>query len=96
MRITQIISQIEVIGHIWQPGITAAMTYRLTSHDIENIRKDDGTIDRDAVERWLDSHSGDFKSIIDFTCTIGDGDFDSGWSNEESEYTFADCFYVGE
>jgi len=31
------INQIEVIGTIWMPASTCAMTYKLTAYDIENI-----------------------------------------------------------
>ena len=84
------INQIEVIGTIWMPASTCAMTYKLTAHDIENI----GELTRENVQKWLDTHSGDFQSIADFHADIGD--FDSPWEHEESELTFNDCMFPSE
>lgn len=84
------INQIEVIGTIWMPASTCAMTYKLTAHDIENI----GELTRENVQKWLDTHSGDFQSIEDFHADIGD--FDSPWEHEESECTFNDCMFPSE
>lgn len=76
------------------PNALGATTYNLSGYDIENMRDDDGTITRDSVESWLDSHSGDFSSIVDFSVTIGDNEFDSSWQSEESEMHFNDCMFT--
>lgn len=98
MKIYSIISQVEVIGYIWMPRVICATIYKLSSYDIENIvttAKHLGTdfITREAVEQWLIRNSGDFSEVVDFSVTIGDGDFNSTWEKEESEYTFIDCMY---
>ena len=97
MKVSTIINQVQVIGHIWMPNATAAHTYTLSAYDVENIRAcGDGRLSRDAVETWLAMNAGDFQSIEDFSVTIGDGDFDSPWSSEDNEMTFFDCTYGDE
>ncbi len=94
MKITKIISRINVLGKLWY-GQIAATTYPLNSFQIESIRtyRDGAFISRDAVEKWLIRNSGDFQEIIDFSVTIGDGEFDSSWEKEESEWMFCDYMY---
>lgn len=80
------VNQIEVIGHIWQPGVgVCAMTYSLSRYDLENL----GELTRDNVEQWLMHHSGDFQEVVDFRADIGD--WESPWTSEDNEYTFLDC-----
>lgn len=81
------IRRIDVIGTIWMPAITAAMSYNLTPYDVENI----GELTRENVEHWLMLNSGDFQSIEDFRVDIED--FESDWAKEESECIFSDCMY---
>ncbi len=83
------INEIHVIGTLWMGG-TAAMTYKLTAYDLENI----GELTRENVQKWLDTHSGDFQSLSDFHADIGD--FDSPWEHAESECTFNDCMFPSE
>ena len=86
------ICQIEVIGRIWEPCGTCAMSYNLNSHDVENIKAlGNGELTREACQKWLATHAGDFQFIEDFHADIED--FDSPWEHEENEYTFLDCFY---
>ena len=100
------ISQVDVVGTIWMPAITAATTYTLSDYDIGNIRArsqgadvgpvDSGPVTREGVEEWLSRNSGDFQSVEDFRVTIStaDGyDFDSDFEDEESELTFNDCMF---
>ena len=87
---TVTVRKINVIGQIWQPGFTCAMSYRLTKHDVEMI----GELTRENVERWLMSHSGDFQSVQDFHADIAD--FDSPWENEASELTFLEAMFPRE
>ena len=86
MELTVKRNRIDVIGQIWQPGIgTCAMTYNLSSYDIDNI----GETTRDNVEHWLSLKSGDFQSIDDFHAVVGETEIP--WSSEEGEFTFQDC-----
>ena len=97
MRYERLVSEIYVVGRIWQ-GIIAAYTYSLSSYDIANIKSMIGvrhiTTMREAVEDWLSTGAGDFQSIQDFRVTIStpDGfDFDSDWTTEEGEVAWNDC-----
>lgn len=91
-------SLVQVIGSIWMPATTAAMTYTLSSYDVENARDEDGQITRESVQAWLDTHAGDFASVDDFWASIEDGDetIDLDWADEESEFIFNDCTYGDE
>ena len=95
MKYTVSESFIEVVGRMWMPNTTAAMTIDLGAWELGNIQNEDGSIDRDAVEFWLTGHSGDFQSIIDFRADIQHPITDENlvfeWENEESEGVFADC-----
>lgn len=93
MRYMVVTSRVEVVGRIWMPGVTAAMSYTLSGYDVENIRDDDGNITRDGVQRWLDTHAGDFASIEDFHADIADGDEDIviPWESEDAEMTYFAC-----
>jgi hypothetical protein len=86
-------SVIRVIGQIWMPATTAATTYELDSYAVGNARDDEGRITRESVQRWLDTHAGDFQSVTDFEASIEDGDttVDIPWADEDSELTFGDC-----
>jgi hypothetical protein len=63
------------------------MEYKLTAHDLESI----GELTRENAEQWLMTHSGDFQSIKDFRVDIGE--FESDWSDPESEPTYNDCMF---
>jgi len=98
MRYMVVTSRIEVIGHIWMPAVVAAMNYTPSRYDVENMRDDDGRITRDGVQRWLDTHAGDFQSVDDFRADIADGDDDIviEWADPESEFTYSDCMFPAE
>jgi len=81
---------VQVIGTIWMPSILAATEYPLSRYDVENI----GERTRENVEAWLDTHSGDFASIEDFYVTIAE--WESEWSDPESELVYNDCVYGSE
>ena len=91
-------SFIQVNGTIWMPAVTASTQYELSSYDIGNMRGEDGTITRENVSSWLDTHSGDFQSVDDFYATIEDGDnsYEFEWSDPESELTFNGNMYGDE
>lgn len=86
-------SVIQVIGTIWMPAVTAAMTYELDAWDLGNARDDDGRLTRESVEGWLMTHSGDFQSVQDWRADIADGETDVvfDWTHPDSEITFNDC-----
>jgi hypothetical protein len=88
-------SIIHVIGRIWMPAATAAMTYTLRSYDIENMRDEDGSITRESVDNWLAMNAGDFQGVTDFYASIEDGNksIDLPWADEDSELTFNDCMF---
>ena len=93
MRYTVTKQVIQVLGVIWIPAITCAMTKELSSYDMANLGD---PASRDDVEEWLSLHSGDFQNVTDFRA-----DFDVGgkhivhdWANgEDSEIAFADAMY---
>ena len=55
-------SYIQVIGPIWMPPVVCAMQYDLGEYEIGNIQ----SLDREGVEIYLSTHSGDFQCINDF------------------------------
>lgn len=82
------VRRIDVIGTIWLPPVTAAMSYDLSAYDVENL----GELTRENVARWLETHSGDFQHVQDFRADIGP--FFSDWEKgEESDCIFSDCMY---
>ena len=89
------ISIVHVIGHIWMPNVQAAMLFKLTKHDVENILRASGEISRESVQSWLDTHAGDFSSVDDFFASIEDGEdtVEIPWADEESELSYNDWTY---
>lgn len=98
MKYTVRTSEIDVVGTIWMPSVTAATTYTLTDSDVDNARDDEGKLTRESVGLWLDSHSGDFAEVADFHASLEDGDetVDIPWAYEDSEYTFGDLMFPEE
>jgi hypothetical protein len=98
MRCTVRKSLVRVVGHIWMPNAVCSMVYTLRQYDIDNIKVqaeyDTGspTIDRDAVEQWLATNSGDFRDILDFDASIEDGDqtIDIPFATEDGELAYYD------
>lgn len=88
-------SFIQVIGKIWMPAITCAQDIELRQYDIDNMKNEDGEIDRESVESWLGTNTGDFQNIEDFRADIEDGEKNIiiDWEVEESEYIYSDCMY---
>lgn len=88
-------SEINVLGTMWMPSAPGAMQMQPTTHDIGNMRDDDGKITRESVSLWLDSHAGDFSGIIDFYASIEDGPItvEIPWAGEDNEVTFNDCMF---
>ena len=80
------------------PAVTCAEEMNLSQYDVENCRDNDGNITRDSIEEWLTSHAGNFQSVQDFRASIEDGEntVEIDFQSEESEITFADCFYPEE
>lgn len=88
-------SFVNVIGKGWY-NQTIATTYNVTDSDVENVRDDSGNITRESVALWLDSHSGDFQSVDDFSASLSlaDGsDYEFGFADLENELAFNDCMY---
>lgn len=89
-------SYVYILGTLWMPGITASMIKELDTYDVGNIKEHGaGIVNREAVERWLLTHSGDFQNVIDFSASIEDGEntIDIPWSKEENEFEFNDTQY---
>ena len=98
MRYTVRTSQVQVIGPIWMPNTTAAMTYTLHAVEISNVRNGYGDITRVSVAAWLDMHAGDFSSVTDFSASIEDGEntVEIPWDDEESEAVFNEATFGSE
>lgn len=92
MRYTITKQVIEVLGVIWMPAVECGMRLELSAYDMENLGD---PRDRDEVERWLATHSGDFQSVTDFRADFHvDGEhIVHEWRDEESEWKFADAMY---
>lgn len=89
-------SVVQVVGKIWMPNsVPVAQDFELSDHDVNNARDDEGKVTRESVQRWLDTHAGDFSSITDFCASIEDGDatIDIPWESEESEMTYGECMF---
>lgn len=89
MRYTVTKQRLQIVGRLWLGG-TAAMAKDLTAYDMTNIGD---ASDRAAVQRWVDTHSGDFQEVIDWRA-----DFHAGakhvvheWQDADSEFTYSDC-----
>lgn len=94
---TVTIREIDVVGPIWMPPVTCAMTYSLTPRDVENIRERSdigGLISREGVAEWLSLNSGDFQHVEDFRADIEE--FNSDWEDEDNDYKWNDCMYGAE
>ena len=90
------------------PATTAAMEYKLTKRDVENIeeiadirasmRNPDEYIDdeitREDVAEWLTTNSGDFQEVMDFCASIGNLDIE--WEDIENAFVYNDCVYGDE
>jgi hypothetical protein len=94
-------SEIDVIGRIWMPAVTAATTLTAGAYDIANMH-DAGTpgrppvISRESVASWLDCHAGDFQSVDDFRASLETGAPETltiDWRSEDSEEVFAGCMW---
>ena len=94
MRVTYTLNRIEVLGHIWQPGIGPCATSRdLSAYDVENAKDEDGRLTRESVQRWIDLNMGDFSEVIDFSADFGDNEFVSDWEDQEHGYEFVSAMY---
>ena len=88
-------NNVEVIGMIWMPPITAVYVYHPGYSEICPSVAD--LVTRESVRDWLDKNGGDFQSIDDFRASIevGEETIEIPWEKEESEYTFLDCMEGG-
>jgi hypothetical protein len=78
-----------ILGKMWMGGI-ASMQKDLSDHDLENIEE----FNRENVEEWLTSHSGDFQEVIDFRAVCGETEID--WESEDNESAYLDTLGDGE
>ena len=67
-----------VIGHLWMGGL-ASMHYCLPTGVAAT---------REAIQEWLDTHSGDFQRLIDFSASIEETEIP--WAQESSLDTYLD------
>lgn len=94
MKVTRIITRVDVLGRIWWPaGGLCAMSYEPRADD---LRDESGAVTRDSIQRWIDTNTGDFSEVVDWRATVGDGDFDSDFTDEDNEMTFNDCMFPNE
>jgi len=88
-RYTVIVRRIDIVGKGWY-NQQMAMSLNLSAYDVENI----GELTRENIQLWLDSHAGDFQSILDFRADIDE--FESDFETEEGECIFNDCMFGDE
>lgn len=88
-------SIVQMVGTIWMPSITAASTIEMSGYDVENARDENGEINRESVQRWLDCNAGDFSNVTDFFASIEDGNetLEIPWADEDNEFIYSDCTY---
>jgi hypothetical protein len=91
-------SIVRVVGRIWMPSVVCAQVRELSSYDVANIKSYGDAIghpgiNRESVEHWLHSNSGDFQSVTDFEASIEDGNdtIDIPWATEEGEFAYIDA-----
>lgn len=86
---------VQVLGHIWQPGIgPCAMERDLSDYDVGNIEQ---PVTRETVLDWVYLHMGDFREILDFSAYVkGVDTVEIPWENEENEFTYMDAMYPSE
>jgi len=95
MRYTVIKSTASIVGKGWY-GQTIATEIELSDYDVQAMSNEDGSYDRDSVERWLLlSLTDDFMDVTDFSVTleIGDETIEFPWSSDSCEWDFIDCLY---
>jgi len=107
MKYTVTKSLLRVVGNIWQPGIgLCAMEYNLDDYDVGCMRETDGDtlpvtegpITRESVQRWIDTHCGDFSNVVDWWASIeNNGEtIEFHWQDEQHEVDYYDCVYGSE
>ena len=74
------------------------MTYTVRPDDLRDADitpSSEGEITRESVQRWIDTHTGDFSLIVDWSASIEDGGetIEFPWQDEESEFVFNDCVF---
>ena len=77
------IAYVIILGKMWMGG-TASLQKNLSDYDLGNI----GEFNRENVEEWLTSNSGDFQSVTDFTAVCGEVEIP--WSSEDNEMAYFD------
>jgi hypothetical protein len=94
-RYTRVYSVIRVVGHLWQPGFTAAQDVSVDARALDQIKNGRPLteVTRDDVADWLTTHTGDFSAILDFQAEFSEGAVDHvlSWASEDSEFTYTDC-----
>lgn len=99
MRYLVIKSEIRVLGTMWMPpGVPAAKCLNINEDHIDEIKGDDGYINRESVLEWLGKNEGDFQTILDFYADIAidDKDIVINWAQEEAETMYHDCMFPEE
>lgn len=84
---------VEVVGKGWY-GQTMATRYNLDKWKLEDIQE--RMIDNfpnEAIQDWLDTNSGDFMQIDDFTATLDKFGVAIPWNDEDNEYVYMDMMY---
>jgi len=85
------INRVYVIGDISLGGnVIGTVTYNLDSVEIDSL----DAVNRKEIGKWLDSHSWEFETIIDFKVEIGT--FFSDWERVGSEREWEECEFHDE
>jgi len=87
MRIMIRTSIIWVLGYIWQPWTTPCrQKIELDNYQVQNARDKTNKLTRESVLNWLNTNTGDFREIIDFSASLEDGNetIDIPWAKEEN------------
>lgn len=95
---TLVWDEIQVVGYIWVPdNVLCAQIVPIKAQDLDSISaigngKLSG-ITREDIQIWLDSHAGDFSTVVDFRADFGTLNKTFDWEDKENEYKFQDSFY---
>ena len=93
-KYTVVTDEIYLVGKDWY-NHTIAYDLRLTRYDMRNLEDDArylGTpINRAVVQCYIDTHSGDFSVVTDWSADFGNLYLHFDWATAEGEHTYEDC-----
>ena len=89
LKCTVVTHEVFVVGRGWH-GQPMATTYNLIPYGLENL----GEFTRDNVQKWLDTHAGDFQVITDFSASLAEVEIP--FATEEGELAWYDLMFDNE